>query len=73
LLREKLCSIAECLRYVWTLPVSVAVVGMERPELVRRNAQLAREFRPMKDGEKQALLARLAPRAQLALEWYKRG
>jgi aryl-alcohol dehydrogenase-like predicted oxidoreductase len=73
LLREKLCSIAECLRYVWSLPVSVAVVGMERPELVRRNAQLAREFRPMADADKQALLARLAPQARLGLEWYKRG
>jgi aryl-alcohol dehydrogenase-like predicted oxidoreductase len=70
LLRHEVCSIDECLRYVWSLPVSVAVVGMERPELVRRNAQLAREL-PMKDEERDALRARLEPQARLELEWYK--
>jgi hypothetical protein len=43
---------------------------MERPELVRRNAQLAREL-PMKDEERDALRARLEPQARLELEWYK--
>ncbi len=71
LLRENLCTIEECLRYVWSLPVSVAVVGMERPELVRRDAQLAREFTPMKAEEMDALRARLRSQARLALEWYK--
>lgn len=73
LLREGLCSIAECLRYVWSLPVSVAVVGMERLELVRANAALAREFRPFTSAAVEALRARLRPRARLDLEWYKRG
>jgi uncharacterized protein len=73
LLRRKICSIEECVRYVWSLPVSVAVVGMERPELVRRNAQLAREFGPMGETELSALRARIGPKARLDLEWYKRG
>jgi uncharacterized protein len=73
LLREKICSIEECLRYVWSLPVSVAVVGMERPELVRRNARLAREFAAMGEAELSALRARIEPKARLDLEWYKRG
>jgi hypothetical protein len=55
---------------VWSLPVSVAVVGMERAELVRENARTARgEF--MSDAERARLVNRLAPRASLELEWYK--
>ncbi|MDH4131072.1 MAG: aldo/keto reductase [Gemmatimonadota bacterium] len=70
--REGLATIDECQRYVWSLPVSVAVVGMERPELVRENARRAREFRAMSEAEIATLRSRLEPRARLALEWYKR-
>lgn len=44
------CTIAECLRYVWSLPVTTAVVGMERPELgalrerIRPQARLELEW-----------------------------
>lgn len=71
LLREGICSIDECLRYVWSLPVDVAVVGMERPDLVRYNAELARSFAPMAPSELETLRNRIAPRADLGLEWYK--
>lgn len=70
--REGLATIDECQRYVWSLPVSLAVVGMERPELVRENARRAREFLAMPEPEVAALRARLAPRARLDLEWYKK-
>jgi aryl-alcohol dehydrogenase-like predicted oxidoreductase len=72
LLREGLATIDECQRYVWSLPVSLAVVGMERPELVRENARRAREFRAMSEADIEALRSRLEPQARLALEWYKR-
>jgi aryl-alcohol dehydrogenase-like predicted oxidoreductase len=72
LLREGLATIEECQRYVWSLPVSLAVVGMERPELVRENAGRARAFAAMNEAEIAALRARLAPRARIELEWYKR-
>ena len=72
LLREGLATIDECQRYVWSLPVSLAVVGVERPELVRENARRAREFRAMAEAEIAALRSRLEPQARLALEWYKR-
>lgn len=72
LLREGLATIDECQRYVWSLPVSLAVVGMERPDLVRENARRAREFRAMAETDITALRSRLEPRARLALEWYKR-
>jgi len=28
-------GVEECLAYAWSLPIAVAVVGMERPALVR--------------------------------------
>lgn len=71
LLREGLCSIDECLRYVWGLPVDAAIVGMETPAQVRQDAALARAA-PLDEAGRAALLARLAPRAALSLEWYKK-
>ena len=73
LLREKVCSIDECLRYAWSLPISLAVVGMFTPAQVRENAARARSFSAFSDTERRALLARIAPRAALSLEWYKSG
>jgi aryl-alcohol dehydrogenase-like predicted oxidoreductase len=73
LVRERICTIAECLRYAWSLPVTTAVVGMERPELVRENARYARDFRSMTAAELGALREQVRPQARLDLEWYKRG
>jgi hypothetical protein len=71
LLREGICTIEETLGYVWSLPVNVAVVGMERPELVRQNAAIARSFEPMRPDALAALRDRIEPLADLSLEWYK--
>lgn len=73
LLRSRVCTPAECHRYAWSLPVSIAVVGMETPTLVRENARRAREFSALSDAERGALLARVAPKASLRLEPYKLG
>ena len=70
LLREGVCTIDECLRYAWGLPVDVAIVGLETPEQVRQDAALARAA-PMDEAERAALLERIRPRASLSLEWYK--
>jgi len=71
LLRGRVCTSAECHRYVWSLPVSVAVVGMERPAFVRENARVARAFSELGDADRGALLDRVAPRTSLRLEPYK--
>ena len=73
LLREKVCTIDECLRYAWSLPISLAVVGMTTPAQVKQNAARARAFAPYGDAERRALLDRIAPRAKLSIEWYKIG
>ena len=73
LTRGGVCTAAECQRYAWSLPIAVAVIGMERPELVRENARRARELTPMSDAERRALLERVGPKAKLRLEPYKEG
>ena len=73
LLRSGVCTIRECCDYAWSLPVAVAVLGMESAELVRANAALARDFRPMTGSARGALLDRVAPKAALSLEPYKQA
>jgi uncharacterized protein len=71
LLENRVCTAAECHVYAWSLPIALAVIGMERPSLVRENARRAREFEPMTDEARLALLDRVAPRTSLRLEPYK--
>jgi hypothetical protein len=56
------------LYYALSLPVSLATVGMPRPELLDRNATLARSFAPLGDVEMQSLRAAVgdSKRQQLA-------
>lgn len=52
-------NVAECLRYAWSQPVSVQVVGITSMEQLREVVELARNFRPMTRQEQQALLDRV--------------
>ena len=64
-------SVAEALGFVWSLPVSCLISGMDRPELVRENAELARSFVPL-DEERSAELVRLGGEiAGRQTEFYK--
>jgi len=49
------------LRYSMSLPVTTAVVGMPRPEMLQNNVDMARSFSPMKDEEKERLRQQLGP------------
>ena len=73
LLRSGVCSAAECHAYAWSLPITLAIVGMERPSLVRENARRAREFRPLSGTARRSLLEKVSPKAHLRLEPYKTG
>jgi aryl-alcohol dehydrogenase-like predicted oxidoreductase len=73
LVRDGVCTHEECLRYVWSLPVSLAVVGMERQDLVRRNASVARARMFMDPPEREAFRERVRPQADPGLERYKRS
>jgi aryl-alcohol dehydrogenase-like predicted oxidoreductase len=54
----------ECLRYALSLPTSVVICGMDNQEVLEKNLQTARSFRPLADEERQALLARSAAAAR---------
>jgi len=49
------------LRYSMSLPVTTAVVGMPRPEMLAHNVETARTFSPLTDPEKEHLRQQLNP------------
>lgn len=49
------------LRYSMSLPVTTAVVGMPRPEMLAHNVEIARHFSPLKDQETERLRQQLKP------------
>jgi len=64
ILQEKAATAPDCLRYVWSLGVSTAIVGCGETPHVEANARSAREFRPLSAEAMQDLrvdLARLEP------------
>ena len=58
------------LYYSLSLPVTLAVVGMPKLELIDENVRLAKSFRPMAQGEMQKLSQALSSRNKLALDRY---
>jgi predicted aldo/keto reductase-like oxidoreductase len=49
------------LRYSMSLPVTTAVVGMPRAEMLAHNVEIARDFSPLKDQERERLRQQLKP------------
>jgi aryl-alcohol dehydrogenase-like predicted oxidoreductase len=64
ILQSGVATPEECLRYALSLPTSVVICGMDNPEVLERNLQTARDFRPLADEERHALLARSAAAAR---------
>jgi predicted aldo/keto reductase-like oxidoreductase len=58
------------LYYALSLPVSLATVGMPKPELVARNAALARSFAPLAPAEMQSLRAAVDDSRRVELAQY---
>jgi len=61
-------SVAKLLQYSWSLPVAAAVVGMPNHDMIRQNAQLARNFTPMSEGEMRDFSRGVAGANKLALD-----
>ena len=57
-------SVHDALRYVWSLPVSTLVSGMQTVPHVKANIATAKSFVAMDVSERQALIARVADLAQ---------
>jgi uncharacterized protein len=49
----------EALRYAMSLPVATTITGMEKPEVLQQNIDIARRFRPMPASQMQTLRNRV--------------
>jgi predicted aldo/keto reductase-like oxidoreductase len=59
--------IDKLLRYSLSLPVSLASVGMPKPEYIEANVALARDFRPMPETERRRLTDSIAAERKAAM------
>jgi aryl-alcohol dehydrogenase-like predicted oxidoreductase len=53
----------EALRYAMSLPVTTTITGIDKPEVLQQNLQIARNFHPMSAQEMQSLRDRVRPYA----------
>jgi aryl-alcohol dehydrogenase-like predicted oxidoreductase len=51
----------ESLRYAMSLPVTTTITGIDKPEVLRQNLQVAQNFQPLSEKEMQALRDRVKP------------
>jgi len=59
LLGKEGLTYVECLRYCLSQPVSVQIVGMTSVDQLKKNIEVARNFKPLSAEEKTQLLARV--------------
>ncbi len=68
----ELLSVADALRFVWSLPVHTLVSGIGKVQHLQENVETARTFLPMPAEERAALIEKVRPRAAGGeLEYYK--
>ncbi len=72
LLERSGLGIQDCLHYVWSLPVSTAIVGCDSIPMLEENVALARSFRPL-SGEQMASIETRTKQDALECSWYKKG
>ncbi|HEY5955743.1 MAG TPA: aldo/keto reductase [Polyangiaceae bacterium] len=64
ILKSGIVSPEECLRYALSLPTSVVITGIDSIEVLEQNLRIVRNFKPLADAERSALLARTAVAAR---------
>jgi predicted aldo/keto reductase-like oxidoreductase len=71
-LKSNTVSAVEGLHYAMSVPVTVTITGCDSMEILNQALNLARNFRPMDDHQKIAVLAKAAPQAMAGqFEKYK--
>jgi predicted aldo/keto reductase-like oxidoreductase len=68
ILKSKTAEPIECLQYALTLPTSVVITGCDSLPILQQALKVARTFKPLREEQIAALLARTAPVAQKG-EW----
>jgi len=73
MLKQKLASVEECLRYVFSLPISLAIVGCSTPEEVEENVNVAKMMADSQLSKKEmnGLRKQLAKADFKSLEYWK--
>jgi predicted aldo/keto reductase-like oxidoreductase len=64
ILKSGVVQATECLRYAMSLPVSVTITGVDSTHILQQALDVARDFHPLSDEERVALLARTEKVAQ---------
>lgn len=73
MLTKKVATVAECLRYTWSLPVATAIVGVDEIVHAEANAALARSAQPLAAWEMEELRLRTRRWEAASLEPWKRS
>jgi hypothetical protein len=72
ILNSKVVTPVECLHYALSLPTSVVITGCDSMDVLQQALQTAREFKPLDDAQRAALLAKTAEIAKKGqFELYK--
>src|SRR5215210_6115010 len=59
--------VEELLTYALSLPVSLASLGMPKPEFIERNVEMARHFQPMSEAQRRRLTDSIAAERKVSL------
>jgi len=65
-------TLKEALHFVWSLPVSVMVTGVDNPTQLKENIDIARSFTTLNNESRMALVDKVADLAGLDVEYYKK-
>jgi hypothetical protein len=60
ILKSKVVTPVECLHYAMSLPTSVVITGCDSIDVLQQALKTAREFKPLDDAQRAALLAKTA-------------
>ncbi len=58
ILKSNTVKAVECLEYALTLPTSVVITGIDKPEVLEQAFQVTKAFRPMREDQLAALLSK---------------
>lgn len=64
-------TLDEALGFVWSLPITSLVSGVQTPDQVRENTAIARQFPRIDESRRQQIIARVAHAAGPMMEFYK--
>jgi predicted aldo/keto reductase-like oxidoreductase len=65
-------SVEEAMHFVWSLPVSVGLNGPSQPHMLEEMIQVAKRFQKLDEGDRQAIVERVAQKVEgTSVEFYK--